>query len=259
MIPAVSTRVFGRLPGVHELLLAHRYAFYDLELWGDDLVARPDAVDAFARAARDAGVRVPCFHLPLNGPHGPIDLHTRDAGLRADAIGWLDRALDDAARLGAQYVVAHVRGDDDAGVATLVDRVNNRQLVLALEADTLPHSSPAELCRLLERLGAPAYRHGLCIDLSRTDAATVTDPVRRRLRWVEVSACRNGRSHDVPVESDVALRRAVERFYGLPYVAYEVVSFHPGEAELSLVLRRLNAWHRGGAGVTRFEGPVVPF
>ena len=266
MTPLLSTRLFRRLPRLNDLALARRHNFDDLQLWMDDLGEHPEeAARTLSERACSLGIRFSCVHLPTQRGGQPINLHVEDRFLRNDIIDFYQRALDVAQSFGSKVAVLHADARQSDGLAQLLEQSNEHQIAIAFETDVSAHSRLEEFLRLFRHFEAAGHGHGLCLDLSRTQVSL--DELRllqRAIRVIEVSAARHGRPHEIPSEHDNDLRACVQAGAGVPYIAYEVVpaapeNHPPGEAELSMMMRRISAWHRRDDGRTRFEGPVVPF
>lgn len=239
MVPVLSSRVFGRLPDARELVLARRFWFLHLQLHLSRPLPSERDQRLFEAALGAAGLQVPCVHLPVAGD---------------DAA-----ALDFAQRLGARIAVWHPT--DEAGLEYVAARALDHGMRLAVETDTSPGSDLAAVRALLARSGAAAEGHRICLDASRR-RPTVADAMdlRSDVRWVEVSRPGAAHAHLPPQPDDQALYDVLGAL-SPPYLAYEVElqapgARPPGEAELSNLLARLNAWHRGG-GVTRWRAPVT--
>lgn len=249
MQPALSTRLFGRVPTPLDLALARDAGFLDLELWTDPLVGLGEArAERLLESIAGLGLNVRCVHAPTTAFGAPVNLDAGggDAGA---ALGRVRDAMGLAARAGARSFVAHLSGRS-ARLRELAAEAEERGLTLALEVGAAPHSDVPQLERLLDGLGPT--RHGLCVDLSHAPLAVEElERLGRRVVWLEVSARRGGEEHVLP---DEALRPRVVACAHLPYFAYEVVlpgsaAGAPGAAELTLVLRRLRAWtHAGDRG-----------
>lgn len=262
MLPVLSTRAFGRVPRLSDLDLARRLRFLDLELWLQPFARGGPGLEGLADDLVTLGLRAPCVHLPVGGLAGALDVDAPDPVDRREALDAFAHALDDARRVGAHVAVAHVRGAASDGLGRLLELAEERGLRLALETDTLPGSDPASLLRALHDQGSLGRGHGLCIDLARTRLGpTGLRALGSRLAWLEVSQALPGQPHAAPEESDQDLRVTVEAC-SLPAVAYEVVPVGPenvpaGEAQLTMLLRRVAAFHLG-AGTPAAAG-VAPF
>jgi len=257
MQPAVSTRIFGGIPGQRELVLVRRARLYALELWTEPLAgAPPGAWRELADAVRGEGLQVPCVHLPVRSLDGPpLDAGATDPSIRREVMLRGLPVLDLAARMGARIAVVHASEPSDE-LWQLSQEALVRQLRLAVEINSLPDASPQKVRRMAWDLGPG---HGVCLDLS--SFRPQVESLRGEdwaVRWLEVSGVRAGRRHLPPDESEVALLPWVEAAAAMPFVGYEVwLHGRPGPTELELVLRRVNAWHRHGGMPT--WGEVSPF
>lgn len=264
MRPALSTRIFGDLPSPADLDLARRESFLDLELWCDPLAHRPASGDsAFVRRVRAAGLSVPCVHLPTAGPAGPADLS--EPARRGDALALWGRFLELGGELGASVAVLHASWPPVDELSRVAETAAFSGIRLAFEVDVGGASAVGDCLRLARSLSNGATGHGVCVDLARTHLTP--DELRdlgRALVWLEVSAQREGRRHLPPDETDGHLHGCVEALVDrLAFVAYEVTTSllpgaRPGEAELTMLLRRINAWHRA-EGRTRYGPGASPF
>ena len=263
MVPVLSTRVFVRPPTRHDLELCRRLRFLDLELWHAPFAHRDgSALEELQDGLRAFGLTVPCVHLDVRGPEGELDPESDDLWLRRESLDWLVSGLDAAARLGAQTGVVHLKLRDARLAAPLFEAATERGVVLAVETDTFPGTSPERLLAGLMRMGEAGRLHGLCIDLSRTSLGLSTArALGRRLRWVEVSQRHDGQPHGPPETTDHRLRDTLSQL-SLGRVAYEVVpvgpeSVPPGDAQLTLLLRRVAAFHLGaGFGTSQGTSPL---
>jgi hypothetical protein len=264
MVPVLSTRVFGRPPTRHDLELCRRLRLLDLELWHAPYAHRDGAaLEELQDGLKALGLSVPCVHLDVRGPEGGLDLEADDPWQRRQALDALVAGLDAAVRLGARTAVVHLRLREPRRALPLFEAATERGVTLAVESDTFPGTAPAQLLDGLAQLGESAKRHGLCIDLSRTPLSPATlTAMGRRLRWVEISQRHDGQPHGPPEPTDHRLRETIGRL-GLPFVAYEVVPVGPavtppGEAQLTLLLRRVAAFHLGeGVGTAQGTSPFL--
>lgn len=243
--------------------------FLDLELWTDGLELPsggrlPRELGRLKEDLHATGMNVPCVHLPTRLTDGTTDLSSSDGSTRLATFDAWHRTFDLAVTLGARVAVCHVSAQAGDEIERLVEEANYRGLALAFEAETLPRSSLTDLLGLLRELGTAARMHGICVDLARqpTDPG-LFQPLGDRLAWVEVSGSHGDRHHLPPDEAPQDLRPVVESFHQMPFIAYEVVpagaaEIPPGEAELSILLRRLDAWHRA-EGRTRYGPGTSPF
>jgi sugar phosphate isomerase/epimerase len=244
MRPALSTRLFARVPTHLDLSLARDEGFLDLELWTDPLVGLGEAAaDRLLELVASEGLNVRCIHAPTRAFGAPLDLDAPDDG---QALERTFDAMRLARRAGAQTFIVHLAGGS-ARLGPLVEAAEDHGLTLALEVGAAPHAGARELEGLLRPLGAT--RHGLCVDLAH--APLDEQELRRlgrRVVWLEVSAARGGAEHVLP---DDALRPRVLSCAHLQWFAFEVVlpgsaAGPPGAAELALTLRRLRAWSHAG-------------
>ncbi len=262
MVPVLSTRAFGRLPTTADLALARRLRLFDFELWLDGF-SEKDIRSLGPRMAA-LGLHVPGVHLPVRGPRGPLDVDAPDPLARRDALDALQRSLDLAEPFGPLAVILHARGVAGDGLGRLFEAADERGLRVALEHDTLPGSSLDRLLKLLDGLGSASRGHGVCVDLSRVQlAAEGYRALGGRLVWLEASSPVGAHAHGPPDGSNRALRLSVEAC-PLPQVAYEVVPVGPplappGEAQLTMLLRQVVAWHLD-VGQPMYEGasPFLP-
>lgn len=229
MIPVLSTRAFGRPPTTRDFALAQRLGFLDFELWMEPVESLGEAAFDEWRRTLPGGVRFASVHLPA-----------------ADR----ERALDHAVELGTRLAIVHAPASG-SDFERLLEQAGERSVRLAFENDTGPGTSSLELQRGLSRAGALAARHGLCLDLSRMHPP-LTREIASRVLCAEASSTSRGRTHAVPEPSDLGLR---ELLRGLPVeaIAYEVVPLGsdlrpPGEAQLTMLLRSVIAFHLSAAG-----------
>jgi len=255
MTPAVSSRIFRRVPRPSDLALLQRLRIQNITLWMDDLLAHPREAEPLLQMLKNRGMRVPAVHLPTMAGGRPIELVETSADV-------YQQAFDLMAPFQPRVAIAHIAAQQSDALEQLTDLANDRGITLAFEADVNQYSTLPNMLKLLRELDST---HGLCLDLSRTRLEL--DEIRalaRSIRWLEVSAQRDGWRHAPPLETDRHIREEMQVMQGLAYVNYEVLpasSEHlsPGDAELTMLLRQVSAWDRGDDGQTKFEGPVVPF
>jgi sugar phosphate isomerase/epimerase len=265
MIPVLSTRLFGLVPRARDLAVAAQLGFLDVALWLDGLSRQPPAETArLAATLRGLGMRVPCVHLPVRGPEGLLDLDAPAAVMRADALERFTSAMELAGIVGARVAVVHVRGVASDMLEHLLEAAREHRLALAFEADTLPGSSLEGLEKMFAQLGSLGRGHGLCVDVARTRVTPEQlGALGTRLVWLELSDSDPASAHRPPRDDDERLR-AIAQSSPLPALCYEVVAVGPanvppGEAQLTMLLRRLAAWHTG-AGRPLYQGspPSLP-
>lgn len=268
MRPVLSTRIFGAaLPSRSQLELAYREYFLDLELWTDPLMSRPVLDDErWARQLLASGMSVPCLHLPTRTERGPVDLSASSGAARNMAASLWRRCLDLANVFGSRVVVAHVQAPASSELMRFAEEASARHVSLALETNVGPGSSLGELLRVVRDLPALTEEHGLCIDLSREPLEVdELNALGRLVKWVEISGRNHGEIHLPPDESSHDLQPVFESLAWMPFVAFEVVTatspgYAPGDAELSMLLRRIRAWMRDYGRIRHKEGipPNLP-
>lgn len=255
------------IPSRGQLELARREYFLDLELWTDPFLFRPAREDQ--RRAHEIlalGLNVPCLHLPTRGTFGEVDITARSPVIRRDSFSLWMRCLDLAESFGAEVLVAHVEAPaaDEPSTSDELHRfaevASTRRLSLALETQVGPRSSLGDLIQVSRDLPRFTADHGLCIDLARepleVDALTA---LGRLVKWVEISGSDERATHLPPDESVRDLRPVFESLSWMPWVAFEVVTattpgHAPGDAELTMLLRRIRAWMRDYGQIRHKEG-----
>lgn len=179
---SISTLHFQRLPAALDEWVAGTGITHweGADLLFDDVDGNPAAAETLGERLREAGIRVPSYHLPLAVDD---DLADFDVEARAATVGRMLASMERAAAVGAGVAILHPstnRGDAHTiGVESMLDNLarsldallpsaERLGLSLALE-NMLPGkagrrlgSEPGHLARMAERFTHP--RVGFCLD-----------------------------------------------------------------------------------------------
>lgn len=229
MRPALSTTSLRSHPTAEAIAAADRLAYAGIEIWSEHVWRKEEDPEALRREAARCGLVV-----TVHGPIADLNVTSSNPGIRGESRRQYRRALDDAARLGAQMITFH-----PGALSSSYDRMEDfwrplvdcfgelgdaaRKVGIAVGVENMEErpgefvTEPVGVARLVDAVGNASL--GLTLDIAHLlfhRKPLALNGLDRYVRHVHLSGSTDTRVHVPLAEGSYPLEeplRQLARFY----------------------------------------------